>query len=55
MTKSIRIETIERRERVKKLSIAYMQENENFPTARAIHTKFFENKYPGNLNAIASY
>ena len=54
MAETVRAESLERLERVRKFAIEHMEQSGTFPTARPIQIKFFEHQYPGNLNSIAS-
>ncbi|MDX2503672.1 MAG: hypothetical protein QNL62_04235 [Gammaproteobacteria bacterium] len=54
MAETVRAESLERLERVRKFAIEHMEQTGTFPTARPIQIKFFEHQYPGNLNSIAS-
>ena len=53
MSETVRIESIERKERVKNFAVEHMEQNSSFPSSRAIQNKFLQYQYPGNLNDIA--
>ena len=45
MTESIRAESMERLERVRKFAIEHMEQTGTFPTARPIQSKFLEHQW----------